>query len=395
MKNYLIYFLGAVGAIVLIGIEIASIYYIMPFPGSQRQQSIELAYFIANQVNYIRLAGLLLLIFPVYHLLKGSTVQKVIVALVALVYLMVAYQVKYKMRADVMFLQPSQIKVLKAEQNKVDRRKLVIGLEWKGESRAYPIEIIGYHHQIRDTIAGDPMMITYCTVCRTGRIFRPMVDGELETFRLVGMDHFNAMFEDSRTNSWWRQANGEAIAGPLKGTFLEEVTSQQMSLFAWIDQYPNTLILQPDTFFTKSYDELAKFDEGTIESGLEKRDSLSWQEKSWVAGIQLGTFSTAYDWNDLVRLRAINDQVGDVPILLTLESDSVSFHAWNRDTLDFTIQDTILMDRQTLSTWNWRGQCEDGKLKGTRLPYVQAYQEFWHSWKTFHPGTSQYIPKEN
>jgi hypothetical protein len=40
------------------------------------------------------------------------------------------------------------------------------------------------------------------------------------------MDHFNAMFEDSQTKSWWRQVNGEAIAGPLKGKTLPEIPSQ-------------------------------------------------------------------------------------------------------------------------------------------------------------------------
>jgi hypothetical protein len=49
-------------------------------------------------------------------------------------------------------------------------------------------------------------------------VFSPVVDGRSETFRLVGMDHFNAMFEDASTHSWWRQANGEAIAGPSKGS---------------------------------------------------------------------------------------------------------------------------------------------------------------------------------
>ena len=31
------------------------------------------------------------------------------------------------------------------------------------------------------------------------------------------------MFEDATTGSWWRQANGEAVAGPLEGMTLPEV----------------------------------------------------------------------------------------------------------------------------------------------------------------------------
>ena len=53
-----------------------------------------------------------------------------------------------------------------------------------------------------------------------------MVDGHPEQFRLVGMDHFNAMFEDSSTKSWWRQVNGEAVIGPNKGKQLRELRGE-------------------------------------------------------------------------------------------------------------------------------------------------------------------------
>ena len=141
-------------------------------------------------------------------------------------------------------------------ENKVPLKQLVIGLSLGNDARAYPIEIIGYHHQVRDSIGRYPTMVTYCTVCRTGRVFSPRVGSELETFRLVGMDHFNAMFEDSKTGSWWRQASGESIAGPLKGWKLTEFNSQQMSLESWIKMHPNTLILQPDAKFKEEYDHL-------------------------------------------------------------------------------------------------------------------------------------------
>jgi hypothetical protein len=84
------------------------------------------------------------------------------------------------------------------------------------------------------------------------------------------MDHFNAMFEDSRTHSWWRQATGVAITGPLKGMALKEIPSKQSTLRAWITEHPASLVLQPDTSFSKHYEDLAGFDKGTIESGLEK-----------------------------------------------------------------------------------------------------------------------------
>ncbi len=78
------------------------------------------------------------------------------------------------------------------------------------------------------------------------------------------MDHFNAMFEDATTKSWWRQATGEAIAGPLTGSRLQEIPSHQASLSSWLRMHPNSTILQPDSNYKEDYNDLADFDKGTI-----------------------------------------------------------------------------------------------------------------------------------
>ena len=213
------------------------------------------------------------------------------------------------------------------------------------------------------------------------------------------MDHFNAMFEDADTKSWWRQATGEAITGSLKGTMLKELPSEQMRLAAWIKQYPNTLIMQPDPYFLDRYKDLEGFDVGTINSGLEKRDSGSWKFKSWVVGVQVAGHTKAYDWNDLLKKRVINDTVAGHPIVLVLEADNVSFHVLSRKIKDQLLQFELdaatqtLKDTTTKTIWDMHGTCVDGSLKGSTLSMVPAYQEFWHSWQQFHPKTSVYSGK--
>jgi hypothetical protein len=241
--------------------------------------------------------------------------------------------------------------------------KLVIGVTINGESKAYPIQLIGYHHQVQDSIGNTPIIVTYCTVCRTGRVFSPVIDGYKETFRLVGMDHFNAMFEDASTGSWWRQATGVAVAGPLWGKQLAEIPSTQATLATWMSQYPGSLVFQPDTSFVKQYEDLAGFDKGTIPDDLEKRDSGSWQLKSWVVGIVHDKTAKAYDWNDLVNKEMIQDSMPGLPLLLLLEKDTASFHVWNRNVNGFPLQFTknrgvdTLMDSNTRSAWNREGVC--------------------------------------
>jgi len=375
--------LFAVGLLLLIGVEIALVYYIMPFPGSQVDETVELAYFISQYVWAFRLLGLGLIVYPVVTFLKGkSSVIKANVIALLVFWLMVVYAVNFRFVASKMFYQPEHKVLVKAAQNKIDKDQLVLGVYLGTEAKAYPIEIIGYHHQVRDTVGGQPIMVTYCTVCRTGTVYSPMVDGVTEEFKLVGMDHFNAMFEDSRTKSWWRQVSGEAITGPLKGKSLKEIPSEQMSLGAWLNRHPDSYILQRDTSFNAQYNELKDYDEGKMKGKLEKRDSLSWNDKSWVVGVPLGLLATAYDWNDLQAKRVINDVVGNAPIVVVLENDSVSFHAWSRvvgnDTLRFSYDDkTKTLIDQKNEPWNWNG--ENAKSSGLKLTFVQAYQEYWHS----------------
>jgi hypothetical protein len=398
-------FLFLVGIVLLIGVEVARVYYIMPFPGSQVDEAVELAYFIQNYIWLFRIVGVLIVGYPAFFYLVGDNVYiKWTVASMLAFWIIVCYAFNFQFLADKMFLQAESVSLLKANSSKIDDNQLVIGLSINGQSRAYPIEIIGYHHQVRDTVGGQDVMVTYCTVCRSGRVFSPFVNGKSETFRLVGMDHFNAMFEDASTKSWWRQVNGTAIMGPLKGAQLTEITSQQMTLRAWLSRHPESLILQPDPKFKDQYETLAKYDEGKMEESLEGRDSLSWKDKSWVIGVPMGLFAKAYDWNELVERRVINDQISGRPVFLVLEADSASFHTWvpiaGMDTLQFSLNDSlnVMIDQQSDSRWNWKGQCESGKYAGSQLEVLPSYQEFWHSWKTFHPNTEQFTSskvKEN
>ena len=154
--------------------------------------------------------------------------------------------------------------------------------------------------------------------------------------------------------------------------------------------------MQPDTSFKEDYEDLADYDIGTIKSGLEKRDSLSWKPKSWVIGVIHNHAEKAFDWNHLVKKQIIQDSIAGLPILIALEKDTASFHVYERRINGSVLRfqkvknNDLLTDQNTNSTWNMEGVCIDGTLKGEKLSTVQSYQEFWHSWRTFHPHTAIY-----
>src|SRR5688572_7438454 len=195
--------------------EILKVYFIMPMPGSQRMNSLDVAYFLHSFRWAFRIIFIVMIAVGAFKAFQIK--RKWIPAICLAAALYVAYTFNFEMLAEEMFKPPSDLSFKPKSGNILTDSSLIIGVEHNGEAKAYPIRYILYHHQVKDTIGGKPMIITYCNVCRTGRVFEPTVNDKHEEFRLVGMDHFNAMFEDATTGSWWRQATGEAVAGPLKG----------------------------------------------------------------------------------------------------------------------------------------------------------------------------------
>ncbi|MCF2506867.1 DUF3179 domain-containing protein [Dyadobacter sp. CY107] len=375
-------YLGIAGIILF---EIAKVYFIMPMPGSQRMNSIEIAYFLHSWRWAFRIVFWLMIIAGCTTALSGN---KKWVTLILLFFAgAVTYGTNYEMAADTMFYQPSQVILHNASQNKVKDDRLVIGVEANGEAKAYPIQFIGYHHQVRDVLGGKPVIVTYCTVCRTGRVFEPIVEGKPDEFRLVGMDHFNAMFEDKNTGSWWRQANGEAIAGPLKGQMLPELPTAQTTVSQWFKLHPNSKIMQPDPTYQAKYDSMSRYESGKGKSTLTKTDTTAWKEKSWVVGVQAGKDSKAFDWNKLVKQRVINDHVGVTPVAVVIAADNKSFFAFQKPAgQEIAVRNDTLYAQN--AAYNLLGKRVSGD--GEDLKRVNAYQEFWHSWRTFHPHTQQY-----
>lgn len=377
--------LFALGVIALIALEIALVYFIMPLPGSQGMRSIELAYFLHRWRWLMRAVVMAVILATALPAWRAGGWKRWLVPASLLVAAGIAYVVNFQMSADRIFVQPRSVVMVPASRSRISSDRLVVGIDINGDARAYPLQFIGYHHQVRDKVGGAEVLVSYCTVCRTGRVFSPLVNGKVETFRLVGMDHFNAMFEDATTGTWWRQANGEAVRGPLKGMTLLELPSRQTMLAEWLALHPNSLIMQADSAATDKYAKDYDFERGTSRKKLTGTDTLSWREKSWVLGITANGRSKAYDWNRVRRERVINDEVGGVPIVIALAGDNASYFAFERPSgvQRFALRGDSLVAENLAYDLSGNGA-------SSALTPVNVSQEFWHSWRTFHPGTDRY-----
>lgn len=371
-------------------------YFMMPFPGSQEMDTMGGAYFLDRTMIFTRIIGFALVIFPILNTyfngrLKGKIWTTVMILVVGGLF----YAAENMFNAGVIFKEPSQKIFASGAANNVPMENLVVGVEVNGEAKAYPIQCIGYHHKVQDSVGGKAVLVTYCTMCRSARVFDPIIDGKYQRFRLVGARHYNAVIEDEDTKSWWHQESGVAAIGPSKGKAMAEIPSEQMTLSQWTALHPNTLVMQADPKYKETYARLEGYDRHQTTKTEASNAVDGWQRGAWVVGVAVGNNVRAYRWNDIQPKHIINDQIGAMPVLLAVGNDSLSFGCWKRtvdgNELTFSSDSSGNSFRDASgSLWNFKGLCTDGIHQGKQLERVQAYQEYWHSWKTFHPATMQW-----
>jgi len=286
-----------------------------------------------------------------------------------------------------------------ASEVKVDADDKVLSVQIGAESHAYPIRTMGYHHIVNDTVGGQPIAASYCTLCHTGLVWSRILDGRTLHFRLAGINNGNALLRDEETSTIWQQSTGQGIYGPLKGEQLTLVHSDELTFAQWRSEQPQGLVLKPDQPYESEYE--VKDWEKHIESTHVVIDT----SKSGIAqhelmlGItladQTGSQSKAFPVKTILTAKLLQDQIGGKPILILVGPDKASIRAFeatlpgNPAGMTFAINPTgqAVSDTETGSTWNFQGCATDGKLKGQCLPRLDSNKDYWFDWLNHHPNT--------
>lgn len=162
-------------------------YLLMPFPGSQNLEAVKLCYYLEKIILPLRIAGgLVLIAYFVKYFIKNSLRGKTIKGSVLGLGLISFYITDIEYKASAMFEEPLDVKFANAIDNKVPETNIVLGVVSNGVAKAYPLVYLGYHHKIQDKVGALPVLVTYCTMCRSGRVYSPVINGVRENFRLVG-----------------------------------------------------------------------------------------------------------------------------------------------------------------------------------------------------------------
>ena len=269
---------------------------------------------------------------------------------------------------------------------------MVIAVNFNGHARAYPILTIGYHHIINDTVGEVPIAVTYCTLCHTGIVWDPVVDGKRLHLRLAGINNGNALLRDEETGSVWQQSTGEAIFGPLKGRYLNMFHSSELTFALWHKEHPQGDVLKPDARWVSEYDsrDWEKFVEKTPVMVDTKKSGIP--PHQLMLGVAVADNYKAFPIQSVLAAKLIQDNVAEFPILLVVAPDGASIRVFDPAELTFTRADNneTMQDTGTGSHWNSQGCAVDGALTGRCLKQIDANKTYWFDWMNHHPKTAVY-----
>jgi Protein of unknown function (DUF3179) len=131
---------------------------------------------------------------------------------------------------------------------------VVLGVEFDGVAKAYPIRILNWHEVVNDDVGSQPVLVSWCPLCGSGLVYDPLSRGKRHTFRVSGLLYKrNLLLYDQETESLWSQLGGVAETGDLAGTSLELLPVTQTTWARWESEHPQTVVLSFNTGFRRDY----------------------------------------------------------------------------------------------------------------------------------------------
>ena len=235
---------------------------------------------------------------------------------------------------------------------------LLIVLTHKGVERGYPFRMLVRHEIVNDTVAGDPIVVTYCPLCGSGIAYERTIDCEPVEFGTSGLLHnSNLVMYDRRTRSLWMQIGGQAVFGKLSGQSLTAIPMDVVRWEEWSPHHPDAQILDMASgFMDYSYDPYAGYDRDySVWFPVNNVEDGRFHPKAVIFGIEVGGVHKAYFEDAVVKDAPFDDPVGETTIRVERDiSGQVTF--------------TDLADGSVLA----------------------KERDFWFAWYAFYPETEVY-----
>ena len=282
----------------------------------------------------------------------------------------------------------------------------VLGLSVHGKNWAVPLWMLGGPHVANLAFDGEPVLVMFCGLCRSGIARSAVVNGRRLSFHAVGVYNGSFLLADYETNSYWTPFTGEALEGALKGAKLKQLPLIQCRWDRWLQMHPQTLVAYGRQGQVRRYGQAQALASGRVSQGflasvLEPLDNRL-PVNDLVLGVTLSDTARAYPLSSMDTGKdsdgdniAVNDTLGGEPVVILHARGGTLTTAFSRRLHDKILQfatdkDGRFTDLTYHSHWNYDGEAVDGTVAGQKLSDIPSQIEDWYIWAAFHPTTSIY-----
>ncbi len=288
----------------------------------------------------------------------------------------------------------------------------VFAAEVGGEAHAWPLGVLSWHEMLNDSLGGEPVTLSFCTLCRSAVLYRGRLpSGDETTFGTSGLLYrSNKLMFDRRTLTLWSNLTGEAVLGPLAAgepqpgapaagaqpPALEMLPLVLTTWGAWRTLHPQTTVMLGDSSVARRYGYdyrpgAADARRAGVSFPVPRADTrLPPKDEVW--GLRLGGRAKAYALQPLLAAGLVNDAIGDEPVVLIADAESGAVRAYRRGPHRFRAGDNgELVDEQGI---RWR--LDEGFVTAIAggadpLPRLSGVPSFWFGWQAFYPGSELWI----
>lgn len=275
--------------------------------------------------------------------------------------------------------------------------ELVFGAAVNGEYRAYPLRIMDWHELLNDEIGGEPVALSYCTLCRSGVMFRTRApDGGHIVFGTSGLLYrSNKLMFDRETQSLWSNLTGEPVIGRLAQNpiGLEVLPLTLTTWGEWRWRHPSTTVLdlEPLAFYYPFDYQPGAADEARsgVSFPVWKKDHRL-ERSEEVYALRVNENAKAFVVEAALSAGVVNDAVGSLPVVLVADSRSGSIRVYERGERSFrwNEEDRLVDDRER--AWSLTEEAlvlanETGEVD--QLERLPGHVAFWFGWYGFYPDT--------
>ncbi|MEM1177640.1 MAG: DUF3179 domain-containing protein [Acidobacteriota bacterium] len=282
----------------------------------------------------------------------------------------------------------------------------VFGVRLGGEARAYPLRILDWHEMLNDTVGGEPVTLSYCTLCGSGVLFKTRTpNGGAYRFGTSGLLYrSNKLMYDRASLTLWSNLTGEPVVGRLArgDRSLEVLPLNRLSWGEWKKRYPETLVVEID-------DELKRV---ASKHGFDYRPGRADQARRGVSFpvwkrsqdlpqdaeifvVRLGDAVKAYPLDQLFDHPSgvVNDEIDGRPVVVLAHAESGSVRAFHRAGTFAKVDGNHLVadgsgaDDGAGARWSITEDSISAPDGGTQLDRIAGHHAFWFGWYAFFPQT--------